>query len=92
MGDIAVFEAAQDIDDGIDFADVGEELIAKPLAFACTADQSGDIDEFELGGDDGGRTGDGGELVDTIIRHGNAADIRLNGAEGIVRGFRLRGR
>ena len=40
MGDVGVLEAAQDVDDGIDFADVGEELVAQALALGSASDQA----------------------------------------------------
>ena len=50
--DIGVGKAADDVDDGVDFADVGEELVAEAFALACAADEAGDIDDFDDGGDD----------------------------------------
>ena len=32
MGDVVVFEAAQHVDHGIDFADIGQELVAQTFA------------------------------------------------------------
>jgi hypothetical protein len=50
--DVVVLEAAQHMDDRIDFADVAEELVAQPFALRCAAHQPGDVDEAELGRDD----------------------------------------
>jgi hypothetical protein len=49
MGDVAVLEAAQHMDDGVDLADIGEELVAQPLALRGAAHQAGDVDEFQAG-------------------------------------------
>ena len=49
MGDVAVVEAAQYVDDGVRVADVGEELVAQSFAFRRAFDQSGDIDDFDGG-------------------------------------------
>ena len=49
VGDVAVLEAAQHVDDRIDLADVGEELVAEPFALGGAADQPGDVDELDLG-------------------------------------------
>ena len=38
--DVVVLEAADDLDDGVDFADVGEELVAEALARARALDQA----------------------------------------------------
>ena len=59
--DVVVLEAADDLDDGVDFADVGQKLVAEPLARARALDQAGDVDELEDGGDDFWRFGDGGQ-------------------------------
>ena len=52
MGDVAVLEAAKNVDDGVDFADVGEELVAEAFALGGAAYEAGDIDEFEAGRND----------------------------------------
>jgi hypothetical protein len=57
--DVVVLKTADDLDDGVDFADVGEELVAEPLARARALDQAGDVDELEDGGDDFLRFRDG---------------------------------
>ena len=49
MGDVAVLEAAQHMGDGVDLADVAEELVAEALAVRRAAHQAGDVDELELG-------------------------------------------
>ena len=48
MGDVAFLEAAQDVADRVDLADVGEELVAEPFALAGAADEAGDIDELQI--------------------------------------------
>ena len=58
MGDVAVLEAAHDVGDGVAFADVGEELVAEPLALRGAAHQAGDVDEGQAGRDDLLRAGD----------------------------------
>ena len=52
MGDVAVLEAAQHVDDRVDLADVAEELVAEAFAVRGAAHQAGNVDEFELGLDD----------------------------------------
>ncbi len=52
MGDVVVLEAAQDVDDGIDLADVGEELVAETFALGGAAHEAGDIDEGDAGRND----------------------------------------
>ena len=48
MRDVVVLEAAKDVDDGIDLADVAEELVAKPFALRRTAHEARDVDERQL--------------------------------------------
>ena len=47
MRDVAVLEAAHDMRDGVDLADVGEKLVAQPLALRRAAHEARDIDEGE---------------------------------------------
>ena len=91
MGDVRVLEAAHDMGDGVAFADVGEELVAEALALGGAAHQAGDVDEGQPRRDDLGRAADAGERVEAPVRHGDVADVRLDGAERVVRRLR-RGR
>ena len=54
VNDVASGKAAHDMNDGVDFADVGQELIAQTLPARGAAHQAGDVDEGEPGRDDGG--------------------------------------
>ena len=45
VGDVVVLEAAHHMRDGVDLADVGEELVAEALALGGAAHQPGDVDE-----------------------------------------------
>ena len=51
MGDVAVFEAAQHIGDGVYFADVCQKLIAQPFAFGGAFYKARNVDKGEAGGD-----------------------------------------
>ena len=84
MLDVVILEAAQDMDDRVDLADVAEELVAEPFALGRALHQPGDVDEAELGRDDLGRAGDGRELVEARIGHRDLADVRLDRAERII--------
>ena len=87
MGDVAVLETAQDVDDGVGFADIGEELVAQALAAAGAAHQAGDVDEFQAGGHGFLRFADGRQHAQARVGHGDAADVGLDGAEGVVGGL-----
>ncbi len=91
MRDFAL-ETAEHVDDGVDLADVGEELVAEPFALAGAAHQAGDVDEAELGRHDLRRLGKAGEHLQPLVGHGDAADVRLDGAERVVGRLRRRRR
>ena len=90
MGHVVVLEAAQHVGDGVDLADVAEELVAEPFALGGAAHQPGDVDEGEPRRDDLRRLGDRGELLQPLIGHADLAHVGLDGAEGIVGGLRRR--
>ncbi len=87
MRDVVVLEAAQHVGDRVHLADVGEELVAEPFALRRAAHETGDVDEREPRRDDLRRLGDRGERVEPLVRHADLADVGLDGAERIVRGF-----
>ena len=92
MGDVAVLEAAHHMGDGVDLADVGEELVAEPLALRGAAHQAGDVDEGEPRRHDLHGLGELRQRVEPRIGHRHLADIGLDGAERIVRRLRRRRR
>ena len=47
MVHVLVLEAAHHLDDRVDLADVGQKLVAEPLALARPLDQPGDVDELD---------------------------------------------
>ena len=91
---VVIFEAAHDVDDGVGFADVRQELVAQALAFRRASHQAGDVDELDDGVDHAFRLDDGGQRIHARVRHFDHADVRLDGAERIVfsrdAGFRQR--
>ena len=91
MDDVAVLEAAHDMGDRVALADVGEKLVAEPLALRRAADEAGDVDEGQPGRDDLLRAGDLGQDVETRVRHRDLADVGLDGAKRIVGRLRRRG-
>ena len=84
MDDVVVFETAHHVRDGVDFANVREKLVAQALALRCPGDQSCDIHELHRGRQNLLRMHDGGELLQTRIRHRHHAHIGINGAKGII--------
>ena len=45
--DVGVLETPHDLHDGVHLADVGQELVAQPLAAARPAHESGDVHELD---------------------------------------------
>ena len=90
MGNVGILEAAHHMRDGIDLADIREELIAEPLAFGGAAHEARDIDEGQPGRNDLGRFGKLGERFEPRVGHRHFADIRLDGAEWIIGRLRRR--
>ena len=86
MGDIAVLEAADHMDDGVGGTDVGQELVAQTLALGSALDQACDVDELDDGR--GGLLGgvEVGQPLQTLVGHGNHTHIGVDGAEGVVVG------
>src|SRR5947207_3118071 len=85
MGDIAILETAHHMGDGIDFADIGEELVAESFALGGAAHQARNIDESEPSRDDLGALAYRRQPVEARIGNPYVTDIGLDGAEGIVR-------
>ena len=91
VGYVVVLEAAQHIGDGIDFADVGQKLVAEALALGGAAHQAGDVDKGKPRWDDLPGLGYGGEFIEALVRYTDLANVRLDGAERVVRRLRSRG-
>ena len=83
--DILVGEAAHHLRDRVGLADVGEELVAEPLAVARPLDDAGDVDERHRGGQDALAAEHLGELREARVRQADDADVRLDRRERIVR-------
>jgi hypothetical protein len=64
MGHVTVLETAQDVGDGVDLADIGEELVAETLALGRAFHEARDIDEGHPRGNDLLRLRDPGQLVE----------------------------
>ena len=90
MRHVRIVEAAHHVRDRVDLADVAEELVAEPLAFGRAFHEPCDIHEGEPRRHDLGGLRKLGQHVETRIRHRDLADIRLDGAERIVRSLRRR--
>ena len=78
VGNVAAFEAAQDVHDRVHFADVGEELVAETFALRRAADEPGDVDELDLRLDLLRGPRDFLDRVEARVRNCDAADVRLD--------------
>ena len=87
MGDIVVVEAAEHVDDGVAVANIGEELVAETLAFGGAFDETGDVDNLDGGGYDGGRAFNLDEFGEAFVGDGDDADVGFDGAEREVGGL-----
>ena len=83
-----VFKTAHDLHDGVDFADVAEELVAESFARARAFHQPGDVDELDRRRHDLLRMGQLRELR-AAVGHRHDADIWIDGAERIIGGRRF---
>ena len=84
MHHVFVVEAAHHVRDGVGLADVGEKLIAQPLALGSTRHQPGDINELNHSRDGLLRLGQRDQAFHARVGHFNDADIGLNGAKRII--------
>ena len=62
-----------------------EEFVAEAFALRRALDEAGDVHEFNRRRDDDVGFGDFCEQLEPRVRHGDDADVRVNGAEGIIR-------
>ena len=90
MGDVAILEAAHHMHDGIDLADVCEELVAEALPLGSTAHDAGNVHESDPCRNDLLRFADDGQPVEPIIGHGHIAHVRFDGAERVIGRLRRR--
>ena len=49
---VAGFESADDVADGLTLADVSEEFVAETFTLACSCNKASDVDEFYCSWDD----------------------------------------
>ena len=90
MDDVGVVEAADHVNDGVGGPDIGQELVAQPLALGGALHQTGDVHKLHHGG--GGLFGlvEVGKPVQAAVGDGHHAHIGVDGAEGVVGGLGAR--
>jgi hypothetical protein len=85
VDDVVIIKTTNDMDDSVDFTDVGEELIAEAFALTGTCHKSCDIDEFDGGRDDFISLGNRPQGFETCVRNLDDADVWIDRAERIIR-------
>ena len=94
VDDVVVLEAAHDMGDGGDLADIGEELVSESLALVRALDQTGDVHELDRRLDDlRGPVAFFEELlqgIQPLVRQRDDADVFVNRRERVVGGERPR--
>ena len=86
--DVVVLERPQHEHDGVDLADVGEELVAEALALRRALDQTADVDDLHRGVHDRLRLAHRRQPIDALVGHLGDADVRILRGEGVRRGKR----
>ena len=90
VNDVVVFKATNHVQYGVNLANVGKELISQTFALGCTLNKTCNINEFD---------NCGGVLfgvihfrqnVHSLVGNRNYTDVWLNGAKGVICGFRAR--
>ena len=88
--DVFIVKAAHDVHDRIRGADVGQKLVAETLALGRALDEAGDVDKLDHRGGLFLWLIHLSQIIQPRIRHGDHADVRVDGAERIVGDFRAR--
>ncbi len=84
VDDIAFFEAADDMDDGIGFADVREEFVPKAFSFGSAFDEACDVNESDSRGNKFLLSEMSERICEAGVADFDDADVRIDGAERIV--------
>jgi hypothetical protein len=90
VGHVVVHEAAGHEGHRVGVADIGQELVAQPLALGGAAHQARHIHEIDARGNDLLGAGDLGQRLQARLGHGHVAHIGLDGAERIIGRLGLR--
>ena len=84
MCDVWIFEAAHDMEDGVNGSDFGEKLIPHSLAIGGMFDQPGDVDELKVSRYFLLVRKDLGQAIEPIVGNGYRSDICVDGAKRIT--------
>src|SRR5699024_4551579 len=82
-GDVLVGEGPQHVNDGVDLADVGEELVAEALAGVGALDKPTDVDELNAGVHGPSGAGHLGQRLQATVGDLGDPDVGVGGGEGV---------
>ncbi len=82
---VGIFETADDLQDGVDLANVTEELVAQPLTFAGPFDDAGDIHQLDDRGDELLGHDVLADPSQPVVGHAHDPLVGLDRAERIIR-------
>ena len=91
MGDVPVVETTEDMQDGIGFPDIRQELVSEAFPLGGALHQAGDVHDFHRRRDGPLRLADLGQYLQPLVRYVGGPDIRLDGAERIIGALSLPG-
>ena len=84
MDDVGIVEAAHDMGDDSDFADVGQKLVAKTFALGGTCHKTCDVHELNNSRNHLCRRNQADDLIKSRIGNVDNSDVRFDCAERIV--------
>lgn len=84
MDNLSIVEASDDLEDGIDGADVGKESVSKTSSGRRSASETGNIIDGQVGGDDGLGLVFLNEPVEPLIGDNDTSFFGINGGIGKV--------
>ena len=87
-GDVVVDERPEHEHDGVDLADVGEELVAQALALRGALDEPADVDDFHGSVHEHLGLAHRAQALDALVGYLGHADVGVLGGEGVWRSER----
>ena len=88
MDHIGILEAADNLENRVDLADMRQELVAEALALAGTLHDAGDVDQLQSGGNHLLRWDVFRDQREAAVGHAHHTLVGLDRAEGVVRALR----
>ena len=89
MDDVAVVEAAEDVQDGVGLADVGQELVAEAFTAGGALHQTRDVHDLHRGGNGALGLANLRQHLQTLVRNGSGTHVGFDRAEREIRALGL---